>query len=44
MNWTQLLTTEIELTYSTTARLLDTVDPDRLDWKPQTGSNWMTVG
>ncbi len=44
MNWTQLLMTEIEDTYRTTACLLAKVDPDGLDWKPATGSNWMTVG
>ncbi|MCE5309969.1 MAG: DinB family protein [Acidobacteriales bacterium] len=44
MNWTQLLKAEIEVTYSTTAKLIDKVDPDGLDWKPATGSNWMTVG
>jgi uncharacterized damage-inducible protein DinB len=43
MNWTQLLKDEIESTYATTARLLDKVDPGRLDWKPGSGSNWMTV-
>jgi uncharacterized damage-inducible protein DinB len=44
MNWTQLLKNEVETTYSTTAKLLDKVDPDSLDWKPTSGSNWMTVG
>ena len=44
MNWTQLLKGEIESTYASTERLLDKVDPNRLDWKPATGSNWMTVG
>lgn len=44
MNWTQLLQSEIESAYATTAKLLDNVDPDGLDWKPATGSNWMTVG
>ena len=44
MNWTQLLTTEIERTYTTAARLMERVDPDGLDWKPATGGNWMTVG
>ena len=44
MNWTQLLKNEIESTYSTTARLLDRVDPDSLGWKPERGCNWMTVG
>jgi hypothetical protein len=44
VNWTQLLEREIETTYTTTARLLDEVDPGSLAWKPQTGRNWMTVG
>jgi uncharacterized damage-inducible protein DinB len=44
VNWTQLLKSEIENTYTTTARLIDRVDPDGLDWKPQSGGNWMTVG
>lgn len=44
MNWTQLLKSEIESTYATTARLLDRVDADSLDWKPESGGNWMTVG
>ena len=43
MNWTQLLTLEIETTYRTTLALLDLVDPDRLEWKPGSGSNWMTT-
>jgi uncharacterized damage-inducible protein DinB len=44
VNWTQLLKSEVESTYTTTERLLDRVDPNGLDWKPQSGSNWMTVG
>ncbi len=44
MNWTQLLKSEIETTYATTARLLDKVDPDSLEWKPESGNNWMTIG
>jgi len=44
VNWTQLLKSEIETAYTTTAGLLDKVDPGSLDWKPQSGSNWMTVG
>ncbi len=44
MNWTQLLKSEIETTYATAARLLDKVDPESLDWKPESGDNWMTVG
>ncbi len=44
MNWTELLKTEMETAYATTAALLDKVDPDGLDWKPATGCNWMTMG
>jgi uncharacterized damage-inducible protein DinB len=44
VNWTELLRSEAEAAYRTTARLLDKVDPERLGWKPETGSNWMTVG
>lgn len=44
MNWTEFLKNEMETAYGTTARLLDKVDPNGLDWKPATGSNWMTVG
>ena len=44
MNWTQLLKSEMENAYSTTAKLFDKVDPESLDWKPQSGSNWMTTG
>lgn len=44
MNWTELITSEIETTYEVTDALLDLVDEDGLDWKPSTGSNWMTVG
>jgi hypothetical protein len=44
MNWTQLLEGKIEKAYSTTTKLLEKVDPEALDWKPASGSNWMTVG
>jgi hypothetical protein len=44
MNWTQFLKTELEVSYSTTAKLIGKVDPTSLDWKPATGNNWMTVG
>jgi hypothetical protein len=43
MNWTQLLKSEIESTYATTFKLLDKVRPESLDWRPGSGSNWMTV-
>jgi len=44
MNWTELLKTEAETAFKTTVALLDKVDPSSLDWKPASGSNWMTTG
>lgn len=44
MNWTEFLTTEIENTYAVTVRLLNRVDPDSLNWKPASGTSWMTMG
>lgn len=44
MNWPEFLKKEMEITYGTTARLMDKVDPNSLGWKPVTGCNWMTVG
>ena len=44
MSWSELLTREIEDNYAVTAKLMDLVDEDKLDWKPPTGSNWMTTG
>ncbi len=44
MNWTTLLEKEIETAYRTTEKLFDQVSDDRLDWKPPSGSNWMTTG
>ena len=44
MNWTELLKQEIEMTYGATEGLLEFVDDDALDWKPETGENWMTTG
>lgn len=44
MNWTQLLKNEIETSYAATAELLDKIEPDSFGWKPESGSNWMTVG
>jgi len=44
MNWTDLLKGEMETGYATTARLIDKVDLNMLDWKPSTGCNWMTLG
>jgi uncharacterized damage-inducible protein DinB len=44
MNWMELLKSEIEYTYGVADKLLDLVDDEHLDWKPSTGSNWMTTG
>lgn len=44
MNWTQLITTEIEDTYRAAEGLLKLVDKDKLTWKPATGANWMSTG
>jgi uncharacterized damage-inducible protein DinB len=44
MSWHGLLKREIESTYKVTERLVDLVDDDKLEWKPETGSNWMTTG
>lgn len=44
MDWTELLKSEVETTYKATEGLLDLVDEGQLDWKPSTGSNWMTTG
>ncbi len=43
MNWTNLLTNEIESVYHAALGLVDFVDEDKLVWKPATGSNWMTT-
>lgn len=44
MGWTELLRSELQSAYATTGLLLEKVDPNSLDWKPPSGSNWMTVG
>jgi len=43
MNWRELLKTELESTFKVAADLVELVDDGDLDWKPATGSNWMTV-
>ena len=44
MTWVELLRLEMGAAYSTTERLLEKVDGTRLEWKPETGGNWMTMG
>lgn len=43
MGWKTLLQKEIEHTYKAADGLLCLVDDDALDWKPTTGTNWMTT-
>jgi uncharacterized damage-inducible protein DinB len=40
----QVLLEETEKTYSVTENLFRKVDDSELNWKPQTGKNWMTLG
>lgn len=43
MNWTGLLKGEVRRNHEVTRKLIDMLDPASLGWKPETGSNWMTV-
>jgi len=44
MNWTELITSEIEATYPVADNLMAMLKDEDLDWKPATGDNWMTAG
>ncbi len=44
MNWTELLNESVKDVYQSTEGLMKQVDDGMLDWKPETGQNWMTVG
>jgi hypothetical protein len=44
MNWSELIKGEIEYSYKVSEGLLNLVEDGDLDWKPTTGSNWMTTG
>lgn len=44
MNWTELIKAEMAQTYNSAEKLIAMVDDSTLGWKPETGSNWMTVG
>lgn len=44
MDWTSYLTREMEAAYAAAEGLIDRVDDAQLDWKPTTGTNWMTTG
>lgn len=44
MKWRDVLTAEIDDAYRATESLIDRVDDSALDWKPESGPNWMTTG
>ena len=44
MNWRPYLEERLNRTYRVVDDLVDLLTEDDLDWKPATGSNWMTVG
>ena len=44
MNWTDLLNARVAEVYGATAGLMNMVEEKNLDWRPETGSNWMTMG
>lgn len=44
MNWRELLIEEIEYGYAVADKIMSLVDNDKLQWKPETGDNWMTTG
>jgi len=44
MTWTDLVTASMNETYKVTDNLMAMLSDDELDWKPATGSNWMTNG
>ena len=44
MKWKELVKGEMEYTYAVTEKLFDLVEESDLEWKPATGSNWMTTG
>ena len=42
--WKELLESEVEYNYKVTDNLIALVDDNMLDWKPSSGTNWMTTG
>jgi len=44
MNWTKMITSEMEATYAVTDNLMGMLKDEDLGWKPATGANWMTTG
>jgi len=44
MKWSELLRAEIESNFKTTDSLMERLNDSDLEWKPASGSNWMTTG
>jgi len=44
MSWKEFLKAEADDVYRSAAGLIDLCESAVLDWKPQSGSNWLTVG
>ncbi len=44
MNWTDVLTSQATESYRILAGIVNKVDGQALDWRPETGKNWMTTG
>lgn len=44
MKWRELLKQSMDQTYFATEQLLEMVAEKDLNWKPETGDNWMTTG
>lgn len=44
MKWKELLSDEITYTYGVSDHLISLVRDEELDWKPDHGSNWMSLG
>jgi uncharacterized damage-inducible protein DinB len=44
MRWKELLREQVDAAYNATEGLFGHVDEDMLNWKPESGVNWMTTG
>lgn len=44
MEWKPLLHGTFEYQYGVAEKLMNLAENEKLDWKPETGSNWMTLG
>ena len=44
MQWKDILTQQAEEAFRATTGLVARIDPAALDWRPETGANWMSTG